>query len=726
MKTLLSFVSLGCVSLLLPNILSGCAGGPGNGQDERVGSSAAEALDVTDTPLGPAGVNEPALAVNPTNAANIATSLSYRVAVSTDNGATFSAAAGLSTPAGESNVGDTNPAFDSTGRLFACHIGHNATGNDILVSEINPTTATEISMHNVTASAGIPLLGHDRDWLAGDRYATSPFHDRLYVAWTNRGNNTEIVAYSSDHGSTWQLSQASGAAANVVSLPAEGTVWQNHIAVAANGDVYLAYHSQTTFNSGVPDGTSGGVIVLRSTDGGQHFNQRTLAYARGLADPPWNQQNQGLRLIQKNADLTIGSATPWVVPDPGNSANVFVVAADDINNADTTNPPDVNVYIAKSVNSGVSFAAPTRVDSGPAGTQALFPTAAFDDKSQCLAVMWWDNRKAAFDADGANYKLDMLVRASTDDGATFGPEVQLDVSPLDGDSNAPLWNGPPNTWRIGEYNGLGVVNGIAHADWTSTDSSGNQQIVYNTTRVCGNPGVCGSLVTAPCSATVVGGGTFGTLQAAVNAAANGAAINVTGKCIETVAIAGRLNLTIQGTPPAGGCGVNGPASGDLVSTVEGFNVSAGSAGIVFKYLNVINSAFDGLAIAGNAAATATCNCIASNSGNGISETGAAAVSLTQNLITLNSTGSISTGTAGTVLSNNTIVNNRGYGVFDTSTSAHVISTNVITGNSVGGVDLFSSSFAAVNNNTINTNGDGFVNQIGCPFSFGITGNDTCH
>jgi hypothetical protein len=64
--------------------------------------------------------------------------------------------------------------------------------------------------------------------------------------------------------------------------------------------------------------------------------------------------------------------------------------------------------------------------------------------------MWWDNRKATPNSDGVNYKLDLFARASTDDGVSFGPEVQLNVGQLDSDLNAPLWSSSPNTYRIGE------------------------------------------------------------------------------------------------------------------------------------------------------------------------------------------------------------------------------------------------------------------------------------
>ena len=93
---------------------------------------------------------------------------------------------------------------------------------------------------------------------------------------------------------------------------------------------------------------------------------------------------------------------------------------------------------------------------------------------------------------------------------------------------------------------------------------------------------CGERDTGPCQITV-GTRTFSTLQAAINAAPNGASLSaptrilVQGKCVgPPVLIQGRSNLSIEGVaptlsgitpPPVNGCREMGPLADDLTATV---------------------------------------------------------------------------------------------------------------------------------------------------------------
>ena len=69
------------------------------------------------------GENEPSIAVNPLNAHNIAVAGLRALRVSTDSGATFSAATNEVFPPGFFSDGDSSLAFDSQGRLFWTYLG---------------------------------------------------------------------------------------------------------------------------------------------------------------------------------------------------------------------------------------------------------------------------------------------------------------------------------------------------------------------------------------------------------------------------------------------------------------------------------------------------------------------------------------------------------------------------------------------------------------------------
>ena len=434
------------------------------------------------------GVNEPTIAVNPQDANNIVAASLFRLRISTDNGATFSSPTVPVVPAGFGLAGDPSLAFDSQGRLFWTYLGRRQDNDnlEVFISQVNPATGALVAgPFNVSASAGFPAAvatnNNDKEWLAIDRFPGSPFQDRLYVVWTRfTGTGTDVhAAFSTDQGATWTISST-----DPLSTVAEGFVWPVHNAVAPNGDVYVAYHSQPSFASGSPNGTSGQIVVLRSMDGGVSFPQKTAAFTGGSADITFNVQFTGVaRKLNQNASWTQGSAQPWVLPDPVKPNNVYVVAADDPTNAVHGGAnDDMAVFIARSTDSGVTWGAPVQIDSGPGNSHQFFPTAGIDYTSQCLAVTWYDSRNGAKNGNG-NFLLDVFVRSSPDGGLTFGPEGQLNDVAFDPDLGAFDRFPPSGTLRIGEYNGVAANNDTAHAVWTGNRPT-FQQVLYDQASAC--------------------------------------------------------------------------------------------------------------------------------------------------------------------------------------------------------------------------------------------------
>ncbi|MBI1827381.1 MAG: exo-alpha-sialidase [Planctomycetes bacterium] len=432
----------------------------------EVGVAAAGA----DVALG--GTNEPAVAINIFNPNNVVMSSLFQSRVSMDGGLTWTAPRNNTIPAGYGRDGDPSLAFDAQGRWFYAYQGFiGANGADEFVSRMDPTTGNLISGPVKVSVSGASGNENDKSWLAADHFAGSPFANRLYSVWTEfptSGSERVLTAFSVNNGASWS-------APLQLSTVSEGFAWPPHVAVAPNGDVYIAYHSQPGFFCN-PDGSSGKTIVMRSINGGVSFPQKTLAFGPGASDVTYNVQDCPDGVIPGAAFWLQGSLQPWVLPDPQIPGSLYIVANDDPdNNHDAGDAADI--FIARSADNGLTWGAPIRVDHGPGTTFQVMPTAAIDNSTGCIAVMWYDNRNGALNASG-HYMLDVFYTISNDRGLTWAPDVQLNDVAIDPDRGAPhRFEGPPPTLRIGEYIGVALQNGVMHGVWTGNGVGPNQQIV---------------------------------------------------------------------------------------------------------------------------------------------------------------------------------------------------------------------------------------------------------
>ena len=343
---------------------------------------------------------------------------------------------------------------------------------------------------NVTDAAGFPASAgnsNDKQWIAADHSPRSPFRDQLYIVWTRlAGAGVVHTTFSADQGLTWSP------ALSLPLLLGEGFVWPSHNAVAPNGDVYVAYHSQPRFVNRNPDGTSGQVFVLRSTDGGATYPQNAGLYL-GNADITFNVQTvpEG-RVVNGSIPVDPRVCAILVLPDPVIPNNVYIVAADDPTNTNQGDGFD-DMDVFRPVNG-------PRADVEGAGQSQRWPGGNYTVlshcrdrcQSRCLTIAWYDTRAGSTNAAG-HFLLDVFLRSSRNGGLTFGPEVQLNDVPFDPDLGARCRFGPQppcagdsspqQTLRIGEYNGVAVANGIAHVVWTGNTAT-SQQILFDSARAC--------------------------------------------------------------------------------------------------------------------------------------------------------------------------------------------------------------------------------------------------
>jgi Ca2+-binding RTX toxin-like protein len=471
-------------------LLLGCACTPSGGDPEGSLGVVKLASPAVDVPLE-FGF-EPTLAVNPLNLGNIVVARGIGLRASLDGGSTFPLSAAAPFFGNQSPAGDPALAFDSQGRLFQAFLllslDADPSGKDVVVQRWNPTTLDpdEFFSVNVSEATGLAAtLVHDNDkpWIAADRFATSQFRDRLYVIWTDvrapfrSGPAIVYLTFSSNQGLTWSSPV-------VLSNPADDCpgrppndcyAWPAHVAVAANGNVYAAYHVGTA-PAATPTDSDGQIVIARSDNGGQSFAFRTKPFGPGSANITFNEG--ATRRLNRNVSWTPGSGQPWLLPDPTDANRIAVVFSDDPTNAtDGAGSDDMDVKIARSTNRGQTWTTPVNVASAPVGALEMFPTAAMDLNSRCLSVAWYDSRFGFSNPSGrnasGNYLLDFFVRTSPDGGQTFGPEVALNGGAFDPDLNADdRFLGPPLENRIGEYNGVLMARG---AVWTDNDLENDDQ-----------------------------------------------------------------------------------------------------------------------------------------------------------------------------------------------------------------------------------------------------------
>ncbi len=427
---------------------------------------------------------EVSAAADPNNPRRLAIVQGSTLGVSTDGGDNFTfVSVGSSLPPGFTSAGDGTAAYDRAGRLFVAILGNPTApgGWKVFVSRHDPVTGALVSGPvNVSAAVGLSPSGtNDKPWIAADAHPGSQFANRVYVVWsvtggTQSGKKEIWGARSSDQGATWSQMTANGLAFGPISPldASDGSCWPPHVAVGRTGDVYVAYHGQpgTLPDAGTPDGVSGKIVVLRSTDGGVTFPQHTEAFPPGTADATSNIQDDPGTIADARF-WTYGTRMPWVLPDPADACTLHVVTTDDPDNDPIAGDP-ADVVMATSHDCGATWPLRRKVSDAPTtfASWQLLPTAAIDPTTGAIAVAWLDSRDAASYPSGSagNARVDLRVRYSLDGGTSWLPSRIVNDVPIDPDaSTSTIGSGMPPTYRIGEYDGVAFAACTAHLVWAA-------------------------------------------------------------------------------------------------------------------------------------------------------------------------------------------------------------------------------------------------------------------
>jgi parallel beta-helix repeat protein len=217
---------------------------------------------------------------------------------------------------------------------------------------------------------------------------------------------------------------------------------------------------------------------------------------------------------------------------------------------------------------------------------------------------------------------------------------------------------------------------------------------------------CGDLPTGPCQVAVDNpAGVFTSLRAAINAAANGTTITVSGLCDEDVTISGRENLTIQGMFGSTTCPAAGLRPGDLLAALRGSLQIRSSTNIDVRFLTIVEAGGECMRLRSGSGHTVHCNCLSLCRTEGIEVNGTRNSEVSGNLIKDNRDDGIAllSGSSNISVLDNVIQFNADDGI-DVESSNHLISGNNVSFNGHDGIDMDDSDENRVLGNDVIRNG----------------------
>jgi hypothetical protein len=183
--------------------------------------------------------------------------------------------------------GDPALAFDSQGNVYYAGLGFNRTSapNTVAVNKGTFDGGGQLSWSQPTFinQTTAPSTLNDKEWIAADWHASSPFRDRVYVSWTrfifNPINGAYkqspiFFVYSTDGGQTF--SDPINVSGNAHYAQGSRPV------VGYDGTVYVFWEGSTRLAS--LDST----YVAKSTDGGKTFSKPVIVASVADIIPPAN------------------------------------------------------------------------------------------------------------------------------------------------------------------------------------------------------------------------------------------------------------------------------------------------------------------------------------------------------------------------------------------------------------------------------------------------------
>ncbi|MEW6735589.1 MAG: hypothetical protein AB1489_30135 [Acidobacteriota bacterium] len=309
----------------------------------------------------------------------------------------------------------------------------------------------------VDASTSLSNLGgfQDKEWIAVDTHANSPFKGNVYVSWSNDrsgANRRIVVARSTDGGQTFLPPVA-------VSVENEDDLQGAMPAVAPNGDLYVAYRSDLASSKGMEINIS----IVKSTDGGKTFTSPIVAGRRFLSSPSLTGGLFGVRTDN----------FPSMAIDQQGIVHIVYGAGVDLGGSAFDKG---DIFYTKSTDAGNTFTNAIRLNDDTTSTSQSIPSVAVTDNG-IIGVRWWDRRNDPI----SDSLTDVFMTISRDGGTSFSNNFQV--------TNHNWFFDPVEKENVGSAEFNFTLSGNYHSDYDGIAAFGNDFFVTWSDERSGDPDV---------------------------------------------------------------------------------------------------------------------------------------------------------------------------------------------------------------------------------------------
>ena len=268
---------------------------------------------------------------------------------------------------------------------------------------------------------------NDRNSLAVDDFASSPFYGSVYVGWDRLASKGPGYAYTGDGLVAYSRDGFHYTTVTAVPTGNNEQTLTNLPVVEPNGDVVLVgtYYQNQSFNK-----NGGKFFVTRSADGGVSW---------APVEFPFDQRPVGV------PNLRVGDGVPNAAVDPRNG-KLYAVWEDSRFSGGKRD----DILLVSSTDEGRTWTSPIKVNDTPAGAQGAFTPTVKVDANGRVAVLYYDLRNDTNDRD-SSYITTEWIAYSTNGGRSFGASRR--IGPDFDHAAAAFARG----FFLGDYQGLGVT-----------------------------------------------------------------------------------------------------------------------------------------------------------------------------------------------------------------------------------------------------------------------------